>query len=72
MHPEDRCQVCLGPNPSWVVDSDRFNAAMEALGLDRAAIVCPNCFIVGHQIATCLVTSWELVPGTPFRPADVE
>lgn len=67
-HPEDFCQRCARPNRSWAVDSDRFNTAMRALGLDRGAIVCPVCFMEGHELATDLRTSWDLVPGTPFRP----
>lgn len=67
-HPEDFCQRCGNRNvPSWFVDSDRFNAAMEALGLNSAAIVCPRCFVVGHEKATGMSCSWHLMPGTPFR-----
>lgn len=68
MHPEDVCQRCDQPNPCWSVDSDRFNTAMEALGRDRAAIVCPTCFTEGHVQATGLTCCWKLVPATPFRP----
>ncbi len=66
-HPEDYCQRCDKPNPSWSVDSDRFNIAMEALDLDSGAMVCPSCFVEGHEKATGLSCSWNLVPGTPFR-----
>lgn len=70
-HPEDRCQRCGGRNvPSWFVASDRFNASMEALGLDRGAIVCPACFVLGHEKATGLTCSWELQPGTHFNPVE--
>lgn len=69
-HPEGTCQQCGGPNCSWSVDSDRFNAAMAAIGRDRGAIVCPTCFMDAHEKATSLTTSWDLVPGTPFRPVE--
>lgn len=70
-HPEDFCQRCGRPNPgSWVVDSDRFNAAMAALARDSSAIVCPPCFILGHELATGMTTSWRLTPATPFRPME--
>jgi hypothetical protein len=62
-HPEDTCQRCGGNNIwSWSVDSDRFNAAMEALGLDSGAIVCPVCFVDGHELATGLRVTWRLEP----------
>jgi hypothetical protein len=61
--PEDTCQCCGGDNIwSWYVPSDRFNAAMEALGLNSVAIVCPVCFVDGHELATGMRTSWQLVP----------
>ena len=66
-HPENCCDRCGNLNPSWSVDSDRFNAAMQALGLNRSAIVCPSCFVKGHEEATGMMCSWNLVPGTPFR-----
>lgn len=71
-HPEDYCQRCSKPNPNWSVDSDRFNAAMKGLGLDSSAIVCPSCFVEGHEKATGMTCSWDLVPGTPFRWLDAE
>lgn len=62
-HPEAYCHRCGARNiHSWWVDSDRFNIAMEALGLDRGTIVCPQCFVEGHHLATGLSTSWRLVP----------
>ena len=66
-HPEDYCHRCGACNLSWHVDSDRFNAAMEALGLTSTAIVCPACFVEGHEAASGMRTSWELRPSTPFR-----
>jgi hypothetical protein len=60
---EDKCQRCKGNNIwSWSVDSDRFNAAMESLGLDSGAIVCPTCFVDGHELATGLRITWTLEP----------
>jgi hypothetical protein len=32
---EATCQRCGGNNPTWSVDSDRFNMAVEALGLTK-------------------------------------
>lgn len=62
-HPEAFCHHCGNRNLwSWWVDSDRFNLAMAALGLDSATIVCPVCFVKGHEAATGLRTSWHLVP----------
>lgn len=70
-HPEGDCQECGRSNEgSWFVDSDRFNAAMHAIGRGRGAIVCPSCFIAAHERATGLSTSWRLVPATPFRPTE--
>jgi hypothetical protein len=55
------CQRCDGPNIwSWSVDSDRFNLSMEALGLDAGAVVCPVCFVEGHEKATGLRTTWRM------------
>jgi hypothetical protein len=65
---EDTCQRCGGDNIwSWFVPSDRFNASMEALGLNSGAIVCPVCFVDGHERATGMRTSWQLVPDHPFH-----
>jgi hypothetical protein len=69
-HPEDFCQVCERPNVVWWVDSDRFNLAMGGLGLTRSAIVCPSCFVKGHEQATGLSAAWEIKPSTVFRPID--
>lgn len=67
IHPEDYCQRCGNRNAgSWSVDSDRFNAAMEAIGLRSTSIVCPSCFVEGHEKATGLKCTWQLVPGTHF------
>lgn len=60
---EDYCQRCGGDNIwSWNVPSDRFNAAMEALGLHAGVIVCPVCFVDGHELATGMRSTWTLVP----------
>lgn len=69
VHPEDYCHRCGAHNLSWHVDSDRFNAAMKSLGLTSGAIVCPSCFVEGHEAATGLRASWEVRPSTPFRHA---
>lgn len=67
-HPEAFCQRCGNRNiRSWVTDSDRFNAAAATFGLDRGAVLCPQCFTEGHVAATGLTTSWRLTPDTPFR-----
>lgn len=65
-HPEDYCHLCGGVNPSWWVDSDRFNTAFPD---EPHIIVCPGCFTVAHEAATGLRCSWRLSPSTPFRPA---
>ncbi len=66
-HPEDTCQRCGGNNIwSWNVPSDRFNVAMIALGLTSAAIVCPTCFVDGHELATGMRTVWTLQPDGAF------
>jgi hypothetical protein len=71
-HPEDFCHRCGNRNlHSWSVESDRFNIAMEALGLDSGAIVCPQCFVEGHEKATGLRTTWSLVPLDHFHPVEV-
>ena len=67
-HVEMTCQRCEGPNPTWSTDSDRWNVACEALGLEKEVILCPTCFIFGHQLATRMKTCWTLQPGTPFVP----
>jgi hypothetical protein len=66
-HPEDHCHRCGGRNPSWHVDSDRFNTAFPS---DPHVIVCPGCFVAAHEKATGLSASWTLVPATPFRPVE--
>lgn len=66
-HPEDICERCGGNNPTWSVDSDRFNMAVEALGLTKVVIICPGCFVEGHEKASGMHCSWKLVPATPFR-----
>jgi hypothetical protein len=69
IHPEDYCQRCLNRNFVWFVDSDRFNAAAEALGFRSTSILCPACFVEGHEKATGLVVLWKLIPGAHFgRP----
>lgn len=64
---ESPCDRCGGNNPSWFVESDRFNMAVEALGLTKAVIICPGCFVEGHELATGMTASWTLVPASPFR-----
>lgn len=64
---ESTCERCGGNNPSWFVDSDRFNASVSALGLTSAAMICPGCFVEGYEKATGMSCSWHLLPGTPFR-----
>lgn len=69
-HPETFCHRCGGKNVrSWSVESDRFNAAVAALGLNSVSIICPGCFVLGHEKATGMHCSWRLVPDpmTPFR-----
>jgi len=67
---EDYCHRCGGPNPTWSVDSDRFNAALGA-GIDPVwrGIVCPGCFVWLHEEATGLTSAWDLVP-VMFRHID--
>jgi hypothetical protein len=72
MHPEDDCQRCGGNNPTWSVASDRWNLAVEALGLTSIAMLCPGCFVAGHQLATGMRCAWDLVPATPFRWPDTD
>lgn len=72
-HPERFCERCGSRNIwSWSVDSDRFNAAMAAIGLDSGAIVCPSCFASAHEKATGMRCTWRLVPDTPFHHIDDE
>lgn len=71
MHPEDFCHRCGGRNVrSWFAPSDRWNAAVAALGLAVGAILCPGCFVLGHERATGLSCTWTLVPDTHFRPIE--
>lgn len=70
-HPEDYCHRCGAPNPSWTVDSDRFNTAMGRPETHQwEGIVCVGCFIYLHEQATGLTCTWKLVPETPFRPKE--
>lgn len=70
-HPEDYCHRCGAPNPSWSVDSDRFNTAMGDPGSHRwQGIVCVGCFVRLHEAATGLTCTWRLVPETPFQAAE--
>lgn len=66
-HPEATCERCDRPNISWAVDSDRFNMAVASLGYTSGAVLCPVCFVEGHEKASGMQCSWDLVPGTPFR-----
>ena len=66
-NPENFCDRCDRENVSWFVDSDRWNMAAEALGLPREAILCPSCFVIGHEAATQMTCSWSMQAGTPFR-----
>lgn len=70
IHPEDYCQRCFTRNITWSIDSDRFNAAVEALGLRSTAIICIACFVEGHELATGLTCSWTLGPFTHFGPKE--
>ncbi|MFW7414731.1 hypothetical protein [Demequina sp. SO4-18] len=63
--PQATCEICGGANPSWHVDSDRWNTALY-----RGAIACPSCFIEAHEAATGMRSTWALVPSTPFRWID--
>ena len=65
-HPESFCHRCGGKNiMSWSVDSDRWNLALTAVEAP-GGILCPACFVEGHEAATGLVTTWKLVPDRPF------
>jgi len=66
-HPEDFCDRCGGKNISWQVESDRWNAATEALKLSSEVVLCPSCFVQGHEAATAMTCGWTIVPSTPFR-----
>lgn len=67
-HPEDFCHRCGAPNPSWTVDSDRFNAAMGDPNTHKwSGIVCVGCFVRLHEWATGITCTWRLVPETPFE-----
>ncbi len=68
-HPETFCHRCGGKNvSSWFVDSDCFNVAVRALGLTITTILCPGCFVFGHELATGVRCTWELNPFSPFIP----
>lgn len=59
-HPEAYCHRCWRPNISWWTDSDLFNAALGADGVDPewGGVLCPQCFV-----ELCpLDTSWKLTP----------
>jgi hypothetical protein len=72
-HPEDYCHRCGNHNPSWWIDSDRFNIAMGSHTHHQwNGIVCPSCFVSLHEEATGLQTTWQLIPAAPFRPIDCE
>lgn len=71
VHPEDFCQRCHNRNVTWYVDSDRFNLAAEALGFRSTSILCIACFVEGHQKATGLTCSWQLLPGTHFAAIEI-
>lgn len=71
-HPEDYCHRCGRRNPCWWVDSDRWNPAVHALGLTYTAILCPSCFVEGHEQATGMTCAWYLTPDAArsFRPVE--
>jgi hypothetical protein len=69
-HPEDFCHRCGGKNPTWFIDSDRFNMAMGPTERHLwNGIICPGCFVDLHEAATGMHTVWTLTPWpqTPFR-----
>lgn len=69
-HPEDYCHRCGGANPSWFIESDRFNLAFgPPAEHPYQGIVCPGCFVLAHEKATGMRTTWKLVPtdAHPFR-----
>lgn len=61
-HPEDYCHRCGGKNPtSWFVDSDRWNIAFGPPDQHPYnGIVCPGCFVLLHEKATGMWTTWKL------------
>lgn len=70
-HPEEFCHRCGRRNAgSWWVDGDLWNEAV--VGRDRGVvdILCPSCFVAEHERETGQTTSWQMVPSTPWRPAD--
>lgn len=62
--PEDYCHRCGCRNCVWWTDSDRFNLALGAHGVDPdwAGIICIACFVELHKEKTNLKTVWKLVP----------
>lgn len=46
-HPEAFCHRCGGPNVSWHVDSETWNAVMRPAGETGrwGEIICPVCFV---------------------------
>ena len=70
-HAEDYCHRCGSINPSWSVDSDRFDAAMGPYLTHRwNGIICVGCFVQLHEWATGLRCTWQLTPLTNFSPIE--
>ena len=66
---EDYCHRCGSINPSWSVDSDRFNTAIGPYPTHRwNGIICVGCFVQLHEHNTGLRCTWQLTPLTPFSP----
>ncbi len=63
--PEDYCHRCGNRNCVWWTDSDRFNLAIDAHGVDSNynGIICIPCFVELHEEKTNLKTAWKLEPG---------
>lgn len=68
LHPEDTCQRCGGPNPSWHAASPLWNAVVRTPdGSERWGVLCPSCFVAlaneqGHH--ACLTVHGDL-PSDP-------
>ena len=57
MHPEDLCQQCGGPNPTWFAPNETWNRVVP----NPVGILCPNCFLKRARAAG-IVCFWELRP----------
>lgn len=69
-NPVGECSYCGQlQSITWSTDLDRWETAMTGAGHTYESL-CPSCFVMWHEQATGMRTTWMLVPDpkATFRP----